>query len=72
MELKVGDLVRPYDPCDQEWVCPHIGILVKILPESINSEYTSWIVYEYGRQIWQTYDEPYWRLEMAHRPSERL
>jgi len=72
MELKVGDLVRPYDPCDQGWVCPHIGILVNIEEKSRNSNYTSWVVYEYGRQIWQTYDEPYWRLERVCKPPERL
>ncbi len=72
MELKVGDLVRPYDPSDPEWVCPYVGILVNIEVKSRNSNYTSWVVYEYGRQIWQTYDEPYWRLERVCEPLERL
>tara|TARA_R110001592_G_scaffold356890_1_gene659372 strand:- start:309 stop:518 length:210 start_codon:yes stop_codon:yes gene_type:complete len=69
MEIKIGDLVRPYDPSDPEWVCPFVGILVKIIEESSNSNYTTWVIYEYGRQIWQTYDEPYWRVEkVCERP----
>ena len=63
MEVKIGDLVRPYDPSDPEWVCPFIGILVDIKERTVNSNYTTWVVYEYKRQIYATYDEPYWRLE---------
>ena len=65
--MKVGDLVRVFDPDEDKMdgvAYSTFGIVIAIKKKSENPE--SYRVFDiYGREGYASFDEPYWAVEMV-------